>query len=226
MILVWRGALLPSGGKLRPEKCYWYAIYYIWANGLWSYGTTIDLEIILPNDDGQNVSIKQLPVTKAMEVVSVWVRPDGNCLRQKEKLIGKTTTFTARLNDKYIDKNLLWMGVQQILYPTISYCLPATSFSQSDCAEIMHPVKKFIIPKLGLNAKFPHAILYAPIKFGGRNFPNLYWEQGISHIDTWLAHCSALTITGKLLLVELDNLQLEIGEFDSVFNLSYDQYSY
>ena len=34
MILVWRGALLPSGGKLQPEKCYWYAIFYIWANGL------------------------------------------------------------------------------------------------------------------------------------------------------------------------------------------------
>ena len=76
------------------------------------------------------------------------------------------------------------MGVRQILFPTISYCLPATSFSESDCTEIMHPVKKFIIPKLGLNKNFPYAILYAPIKFGGRNFPNLYWEQGISHINT------------------------------------------
>lgn len=90
----------------------------------------------------------------------------------------------------------------------------------------MHPVKKFIIPKIGLNSKFPHAILYAPIKFGGQNFPNLYWEQGISHIDTWLAHYLALTITGKLLMVELDNLQLEIDEFASVFNLSYAQYLY
>ena len=90
----------------------------------------------------------------------------------------------------------------------------------------MHPVKKFIIPKLGLNTNFPHAILYAPIKFGGRNFPNLYWEQGISHIDTLLAHCLALTITGKLLMVKLDNLQLEIGELTSVFNLSYAQYLY
>ena len=37
MILVWRGALLQSGGKLRAEKCYWYAIYYIWISRIWYY---------------------------------------------------------------------------------------------------------------------------------------------------------------------------------------------
>ena len=118
------------------------------------------------------------------------------------------------------------MGVRQVLFPTIRYCLPATSFNESDCVDIMRPVKNFVIPKLGLNRNFPHAVLYAPLDYGGRNFPNLYWEQGISHIDTWLAHCSTMTITGRIFITELDNLQIEVGELSSIFNLKYEKFSY
>lgn len=226
MLSHWRGAHLPSGGKLRPEKCYWYAIYCTWTNSSWSYGNRIELDIKLPNDKGKNISINQLPVAKAKEVVGIWVCPDGKCVRQKEKLHSSTSSFTAQLHHKYIDKNLLWMGVRQVLFPTIRYCLPTTSFSESDCVDIMRLVKKLVILKLRLNRNFPHALLYATLDYGSRNFLNLYEEQEISYIDTWLAHCSTMTITGRIFITELENLQIEIGELSSVFNLKYEKFSY
>ena len=226
MILHWKGALYPSGRKLRPEKCYWYVIHFLWINGLWKYGKKVNMTIQLPNDDGEEVNIEQLDVSVAKEVVGVWVSPDGKCNRQMEKLLQKTITFSEKLKTSFIDRNLLWMGVRNILWLTIRYSLPATSFSVKQCEEIIRPIKHFVLPKLGLSKKFPHAILYSPLKYGGRNFPNIYWEQGILHIDTLLSHASALTITGKLILSEIENLQLEVGELVPVLSLDFYKYSY
>ena len=53
MILHWKGALYPSGGKLCPEKCYWYVIHFLWVNGLWKYGDKVNMNIQLPNDEGE-----------------------------------------------------------------------------------------------------------------------------------------------------------------------------
>ena len=88
------------------------------------------------------------------------------------------------------------MGVRNVLWPSLQYSLPSTSFSIEECKEIIKPIKNLVLPKLGLSKKFPHAILYSPLKYGGRNFPNIYLEQGILNIDTLLSHVSALTITG------------------------------
>lgn len=90
----------------------------------------------------------------------------------------------------------------------------------------MQPLRKLVLPKLCLSQKFQHAILYAPIKYGGRNFPNLFWEKVILHIDTLLLHASAQTVTGNLIIIELENMQLEVGDFVPVLNLDYDKFSY
>ena len=118
------------------------------------------------------------------------------------------------------------MGVRNVLWPSLRYSLPSTSFSIADCKEIIKPIKNLVLPKLGLSKKFPHAILYSLLKYGGRNFPNIYWEQGILHIDTLLSHALAQTITGKLILSELENLQLEVGELVPVLSLDFYKYSY
>ena len=74
--------------------------------------------------------------------------------------------------------------VIQALLPMICYCLPVTTFTESNCTDIMWPVKKFIVPKLNLNKKFPYVLLFALIEYGRRNVLNLYCDQGISYIDT------------------------------------------
>lgn len=82
----------------------------------------------------------------------------------------------ANIQGKIIDRSQLWIGVRQILWRSIAYSLSATIFTEAQCIDLLCPIKTLVVPKLGMNSKFLHAFLFSPIEYGGRNFPNIYWE--------------------------------------------------
>ena len=80
MMLVegWKKNLWISGGTLRPEKCYWYAVKYEWVKGEWSYNKDKWKDINILDMEGKNKTIEELHVEEAKEVVGVWLCPSGS----------------------------------------------------------------------------------------------------------------------------------------------------
>eukprot|EP00978_Attheya_sp_CCMP212_P042437 scaffold258556_cov28-Attheya_sp.AAC.1 len=70
-----------TGGQVRPDKCWWYQIEFVWTQGgRWKYKQATDCPLDLHVRDGnhQQVPIDQLDPSTAAETLGVWLAPDGN----------------------------------------------------------------------------------------------------------------------------------------------------
>ena len=67
-------------------------------------------------------------------------------------------------------------------------------------------------------------MIYAPTYVGGLGLPHIYLEQGIAHIKLWLEYEISNTMTGKLMRIAMDQLQLKVGLFIPVLTENFDHY--
>jgi hypothetical protein len=65
--------------------------------------------------------------------------------------------------------------------------------------------------KMGYNRNFPRAVAFAPESMGGLDLRHLPTEQGLSQIRFLFEHVYNDTLTGKMMLISLESLQLEAG---------------
>ena len=72
-------------------------------------------------------------------------------------------------------------------------------------------VKTIVLNKLGYNASFPTALVYAPKMYGGLEFHGLYVEQGTLHTMFIIQHLRAQTETTQIILNTLEAYQLMLG---------------
>ena len=65
---------------------------------------------------------------------------------------------------------------------------------------------------MGINQKFPRAVAYGPLEFGGLSLYDLTTEQGILQIKNLMEHVHHGTETEKMIMISLAHLQLESGQ--------------
>jgi hypothetical protein len=80
------------------------------------------------------------------------------------------------------------------------------------------------LPCLVCVRTFPRALVHTTKEYFGLAIPNLYWEQGISHIDRLLRFGQSSHLTGRLIRQSLEALQVEIGSDRFPFVLDYSIY--
>ena len=71
----WGSLLMASGGALKPVKCFYYLISFVWdAQGRWRYAKNEnqnEFRIFVPTVDGQGALIEHLGVNVAKETLGV-----------------------------------------------------------------------------------------------------------------------------------------------------------
>jgi hypothetical protein len=103
----------------------------------------------------------------------------------------------------------------------LEYPLPTTTLTLKQCDKITSEIAKVARPRCGILRKFARVLMYAPLKMGGLNIPNLYVEQGISHIIRLVCYLqSKLHSTGILLRQSCEAFKLEIGSNGPIFQNS------
>ena len=60
----WGNLLIASGGLLKPEKCFYYLIAYVWnKNGSWAYAEMNPTDTLcVPQSSGHSILIEKIPV--------------------------------------------------------------------------------------------------------------------------------------------------------------------
>ena len=117
-------------------------------------------------------------------------------------------------------------GAYRHWIPIASYCLPITTFTPKQAANLMSPVYQALLPPLGFNRHTPHAVLYGPHRLGGSSRHHLYSASGLQHINRFLGHLRQQDAIAKLYMTELNLLQLYSGTGTPILTTNYKQYSY
>ena len=85
----------------------------------------------------------------------------------------------------------------------------------------MKPIRPLLLHSCGTHSKFPKAILQSGNIYGGYNLPHIYDLQGIQKLKFLKFHLTIFDKTGRLMLTQIQYLQLEIGIGAPFFNSDY-----
>ena len=80
-IVNWGRLLIATGGSLKPIKCFYHMISFVWIpDGRWKYEINKDdeeLDIVVPMPEGYSVCIEHMAVDKSKETLGVHTFPSG-----------------------------------------------------------------------------------------------------------------------------------------------------
>ena len=222
-VTTWQGGLRASGGALMPRKCMWGLIAFKWSNGKWSYDHPPG-EIMVTDLNGNPKAIKRYDAHTAIKIVGVYQALDGNMDRQLQELLAKAKDWGGKIRQGCIPRNLAYRGVHSMLWASIKYPLPATTFTDAQGKLITSRLFTQVLPKMGAVRSFPHVFRNAPFGMLGLNLPHGKVDQEIEHLKRILMHGPIDSPTGHLLRATYEQAQLEVGTSTPFFELSFDTY--
>ena len=169
--------------------------------------------------------IDHLPVTEARRTLGVRLAPDGNNKEEYTYLRTQAQNWQEQLRTGHLPRHLAWQALQSSLLPKLKYPLPATTFSRQACNKILSPALLASLPASGIMRTFPRTLVHAPTAARGLNIPDLYTEQGLSHIEMLLMYGHREEhITGKLLRGSIQQAKLELGLPGPLFRQDYSKF--
>jgi hypothetical protein len=131
---------------------------------------------------------------------------------QYEWMLATAESWADKLRAGYLPRHLTWQAWKTTIQKTLEYPLPVTTLTRKQCDKISSTLANAALPRCGILRTFPRALVYAPIKVGGLDIPNLYIEQGIGHILRLIRYSQSQNhSTGKLLRFTCEAFKLQLG---------------
>jgi len=184
LVTNWEGLLCATGGALVLDKCFWYLIDQKWADGKWQYQSkhTITGDIKVVNAMGKLHTILRLEVTEARHTLGVRLAPDGNLTVEFQYLKTTATEWKHRMEKARLTHTDALFSLRSSILWKMAYPLVVTTFTETQCNDLMKPILSVGLPKIGCNRSMPRAVVHGPLGKAGLNIPNLYTEQAVTQL--------------------------------------------
>jgi hypothetical protein len=166
----WEQLLFGSGGRLCHKKTFWWLVWWIWKDGKATMATKSDIDTkvqIKFGRDATATTIKRKNYNEVAKDLGVLVNPEGDFCPEFERREKISIQVTQRLKCSSISAKSAYRLYHNIWLPSMQYPLAVTSFSKTQCVQIMKPFVHAILPKLGFNRHTARTIIYGSTKYGG-----------------------------------------------------------
>lgn len=150
--------------------------------------------------------------------------PDGSMNMQLDKINEKVNKWSNRIHSSRLNKTEAYVGANTTIFRTVTYILPGTSFTETQCHQIECNLYRHLLGKLGISTKFLLAFKYAPHKFQGAAMLEVYVAQLIDKLTIFLHHANLSSQLGKTYTVSMGGMQVEISSTHHFFSLPYHEY--
>ena len=225
----WGQLLIATGGSLKPSKCFYHMISFVWSpDGRWKYENNEDdedLNISVPMPDGSSVFIDHEAVGTSKKTLGVETCPSGDNKGQLEAMQDKAQGWVDKAKNGKLQRRSLWFLLDKQFWPKVKYglCGNTAGFLQlEDCLQ-----KQYwqIMPIGGIIRSAPRAIRQVDRGFYGVGFPHLGVESLVEQLNKLLMHYGCRTSVGLKMQLSLELLTLEMGISNQPLQESYKRYS-
>lgn len=213
-LTAWEGGIRATGGAIEPQKSHWYLVDFNWKDGSPEYQPVSEISGILKVKDTQGVlrSLQLLEPWHAERTLGVRLAPDGNMEAQYKWMLDTAEAWADKIRAGYLPRHLTWLAWKSTIQKTLEYPLPITTLTRKQRDKISSTLASAALPRCGFLRTFPRALVYAPVKVGGLEIPNLFIEQGIGHILRLIRYSQSRNhSTGKLLCFTCEAFKLQVG---------------
>jgi hypothetical protein len=211
----WERLLHTSGGKLRPDKCLYYILTWLFdEEGHASLATPDEeghLSLTAGDSNDQEHPIEQYPYNKAHRTLGVYLAPDFQTTTALQILRHKVDRYATRIVRGNLSRYDSWICYFTCFLPKITYGLDVMTHSRKDLTDLQKPAIAATLSKLGFRRSISRAIVFGSPTYGGLGLRDLHVEQGIAQLQLFIRHLRAKSPQGKLLHIALSWWQLQAG---------------
>jgi hypothetical protein len=210
----WEGIIQATGGQLEPSKTYWYLINFTWNKGKWRYSTIhkTPAQMTMRNPVQSATQLERLEVSEARRTLRVRLAPDGNNQAEFTYLRDECNQWADRIRSGMVPRKYAWQAFSSTIWAKITYALPATTFTQQQCQEIMKRMVAATLSAMGINKNIPRDLVFGAKEKQGLGFPDLYIWQGLEAVNRFLTNMmSENSATAHLMKASYELVILELG---------------
>ena len=212
-VQLWNDLLWTSGGALEQSKCSFHIIQSQWTEDGHPFlkGGTATNTVLL-NDRGRITPTTQLSNYTSHKTLGCHINPAHIQVQTWQYIKKKNETFSQILETNFFSRQEAWTYYTSFYLPSVTYPLPMTPLTKSQCEILDTRFLRSLIPRCGYNRNMSRAIRYAPSILGGAGFKQLYIEQGTLLLQHIIKHLNTPTTTiGKLMTMAITWTQAFLG---------------
>ncbi|KAL9190098.1 hypothetical protein ACHAXT_007309 [Thalassiosira profunda] len=224
----WGDLLIATGGTLKPVKCFYTLISFVWSNGEWSYANNHldgDFGISVPLPDRSRAPIKHIPVDAAEKTLGVMSAVNGSGAASIKLMQDKAQGWVNDLRNGHLHRRMVWFSMNVQFWPRVGYGICNTTATFDELADALQSQYYQILPMGGVvRTTTRESRMIAP-GFFGVGLPHPGVEALAAMSNKLLMHYGCSTSVGQLLKTSLGYLLLELGMSFQPLQLSYAKYS-
>lgn len=212
----WNKLIKVSGGAIRMDKSNWYGFYHNWneEEGEYDMQDIQETSLEAKNQFGVRLELPQLSCYTPQKILGHVMAPDGDNSHQVSKLIEVAKSEASSITRSKLSPSECHLALTHTIIPRIFYPLIATTISKEDSKKIMRPVLDACLPKMRLAKTTGYDFIHGAIESNGLGIPEPYHYSFGHQIEQVISHVWKNTQTGKLILMEIQELWIELGTKD------------
>ena len=226
----WEGGMKATGGAIRPDKSFAYPISFVFKpSGEYYFEKVDDMEHTLSVKDHEDVrkDLKLIDAHVGMETLGMFLAPDGNMKDEIKALKKKVSTWCSQIRSGNIPPQDAFQSISTRIMKTLEYPLCATTFTRSECNNLVKPIHDAAFPKAHICRTIPHAIRYGSIDTLGLGLDDLYVTQGIDKVILYMEEINGTSMTTPLLRANLEWAMIHVGIGErNIFDLDFDAFGH
>jgi hypothetical protein len=213
----WSGLLGASGGKIEISKSFYYILSWAWdqyGNPRPQTNNEQNLEssnIPLIDDNGETQNLQQREVSESHKTLGTFKSIDGNEKDHIKFLKNRSDELAALATTGQFNRRQGALAFSTSYIPAIMYSLSAMRLSE----KILYDVQKKALAKflqlIGFEERFPHAVVFAPKKYGGIAMKEVYTEGTCRKVEALSCLINSESELGVMGIVDLNWQQLHCG---------------
>ena len=236
----WSQLLIASGGALKPGKCFYYLMSYVWdRKGRWQYAKNEvidDYSITVALPDGTNEPIEHLSVNEARITLGMSSCPSGkvDTALAKEKdeaeldalgvMREKAMEWAHHARNSGLCPRDIHFSVEKKFWPKVKYGICANDAPYTDVVQAMHKPYYILCPLGGVVRSARRELRYLDSGFYGVGFPHWGAEAIVESVNKVLTHYGTQSLLGVQYQMSLELLTIELGVGDQPFLADYSKY--
>ena len=199
---LWTNLLNASGGALELSKCSYHLLR-------WSFSISGAPVLTVPQNvpsmevrNPQDLKDYQIPMLcpyTSHKTLGHYKEPSGSQKEQFKQLRKLCNDQVAFLWKSPLSRVEAWYFYQACFLPSVSYPLPNSHFTMAELQAVQRTAMGIVVAKCGFNRHTKREVLYGPMSLGGAEFRELYDEQGIGQVTTFLRHWRERQVIGNML---------------------------
>ncbi len=160
----WDNLLIAMGGLLKPAKCFYHLILFVWKpGGTWAYAANKhreEFQIWVPQPDNPMAAIVHLGVDEASKTLASMTCPSGDLAKALMRILDKAQAWIDDSKNSKLSRRYLWFLVHRQFWPKVGFGLGTLSAPFDVLTNTLHHQYYQLLPLGGICRSVPTQVRY------------------------------------------------------------------